>query len=326
MALVWLVVVLLVAVPSASAAPVQLLPASGAPGTHTTLVASELTPRSEIELRVGKGGVKRLRANSAGIVTARELIPSTARGQIPVSVTDARGDRALLRYDVRSRWAQAASFAGADWRGRVADVAADLRLGRLVVVADVRGLLPDARVAARFGGRRVARAIAGPRGHATLRAVLPQEAAGRQLVVKGRRLRLTSTLPTPPATAVVAADIACKAPYETYEDHCQHGEVAELAGSLDPDVIVIPGDIQYNDGTLSEFRRSFHPTWGQLESAAAAGTGEPRVQEAGSRGLLRLLRDAVRLAAAAVVRVQRRELALHLAELELRGGTRRLRP
>jgi hypothetical protein len=283
-ALVWLVLVLLVAVPPASAAPVQLLPASGTAGSHATLVASELPPQSEVELRVGNGSVKRLRANSAGVVTTRELIPRRARGRVPVSVKDARGDAALLHYDVRSRWAQAASFASADWRGRVADIAANLSRGRLVVAVDVRGLLPEERVSARFGGRRVARAIAGPRGRATLHAVLPQEATGRQLVVKGRRLRLASTLPTPPATAVVAADIACKAPYETYEDRCEHAEVAELADSLNPDVIVLPGDVTQGNGTLSEFRRSFDLSWGQLEIPLRPTPGNHEYRVPGAAG------------------------------------------
>lgn len=265
MALVWLVLVLLVAVPSASAAPVQLLPASGEPGVHATLVASELPPGSQVEVRVGRSGVRRLQADSAGVVTTRELIPAHARGRVPVALEDARGERALLHYDVRSRWAAVATFGSADWRGRAATVVTDLKLGRLVAVAKVTGLEPGARVAARYGGRRVARATAGRGGRATIRALLPQEATGREFVVTGRRLRLTSTLPTPPATAVVAGDIACQPPYETYEDHCQHAEVAELARSLEPDVIVIPGDVQYLDGKLSEFRRSFDPTWGQLE-------------------------------------------------------------
>jgi hypothetical protein len=283
-ALVWLVLILLVAVPSASAAPVQLLPASGTAGTHATVVASELPPRSEVELKIGNGDVKRLRASSAGVVTTRERIPPSARGRVPVSLKDARGDRALLHYDVRSRWAQAQSFASADWRGRVANIAANLERGRLVVAVDVRGLLPEERVSARFAGRRVARATAGPRGRATLHAALPQEATGRHLVVRGRRVRLTSTLPTPPATAVVAADIACKAPYETYEGHCEHAEVAELAQSLDPDVILIPGDIQYDDGTLSEFRRSFDLSWGQLEIPLRPTPGNHEYRTAGAAG------------------------------------------
>ena len=281
--LAWLLIVLLVAAPAASAAPVQLLPASGQPGVHTTVVASDLPPRSPVTVRVGHGDVKRVRASDAGVVTTRELISPRARGQVEVSLQDARGDRALLHYDVRSRWAPVATFASADWRGRVARVATDLDLGRLVTVVRVVGLAPGTRVAGRFGGERVAQATAGPRGRALLSARLPSDAAGRQFAVTGKRLRLTTTLPTPPATAVVAGDIACKAPYETYEDHCEHAEVAELVRSLNPDVVLIPGDVQYDGGKMSEFRSSFDLSWGQLEVPLRPVPGNHEYREAGAR-------------------------------------------
>ena len=283
MALAWLVLVLLVAAPPAWAAPVQLLPASGQPGVHATLVATELPPRSSVAVRVGHGDVRRLQANSAGVVTTRELIPPRARGSVEISLQDARGDRALLHYDVRSRWAPVATFASADWRGRVVRLETDLKLSRLVTVARVRGLEPGERVAARFAGERVARATAGPRGRATLRARLTSDAVGKTFAVRGRGLRLTSTLPTPPVTAVVAGDIACKPPYETYEDHCEHADVAALARSLNPDVVLIPGDVQYDGGKIGEFRRSFDLSWGKLEAPLRPTPGNHEYRVAGAR-------------------------------------------
>ncbi len=282
MALVWLVLVLFIAVPSASASPVQLLPASGQPGVHTTLVATKLPPRSRVAVRIGHGNVRHLQANGAGVLTTRQLIPSRARGKVEVSLQDVRGDRALLHYDVRSRWAQLATFASADWRGRVARVATDLELGRLVTVVHVKGLAPGARVAGRFSGARVAQATAGPRGRALLSARLSSDAAGKPFVVTGKGVRLTSTLPTPPATAVVAGDIACRPPYETYEDHCEHAEVAALIARLNPDVVLLPGDIQYDGGRMSEFLRSFDLSWGQLGMPlrATPGNHEYRVPAA----------------------------------------------
>ena len=284
MVLAWLVLVLFVAVPSASAAPVQLLPASGQPGVHATLVATDLPPRSSVAVRVGHGDVKRLQANNAGVLTTRQLIPPRARGNVEVSLQDARGDRALLYYDVASRWAPAATFASADWRGRVLRVATDFKLGRLLTVMRVSGLEPGARVAARYGGRRVARTAAGRRGRATLSTRLPPEATGRPLVVTGERVRLRSTLPTPPVTAVVAGDIACKPPYETYEDHCEHAEVADLIARLKPDVVLIPGDIQYDDGKMSEFRRSFDLSWGQLAMPLRPTPGNHEYRVPGAQG------------------------------------------
>jgi hypothetical protein len=249
---------------------------------HATLVATELPPRSSVAVRIGRGSVKHVRANGAGVLTTRELIPRRARGHVRIALEDALGDRALLRYDVRSRWAAVATFASADWRGRAVRVGTDLKLGRLVTIAKVEGLEPGTRVAARFAGERVARATAGRGGRATLRARLPSDAVGQPLVVKSGRLRLASTLPTPPATAVVVGDIACKAPYETYEDHCEHADVAALTSSLNPDVVLLPGDIQYDGGRMSEFRRSFDLSWGQLEIPLrpTPGNHDYRVPEA----------------------------------------------
>ena len=284
MVVLWLLLTLIVAAPPASAATVQLVPASGQPGVNATVVASQLPPRSPVSLRIGHGKVQTLRANAAGVLSTRQRIPRRARDRVRVSLQAAEGNRAVLHYDVRSRWSPVATFASADLRGRTASVATDLRLGALVAIAKVSGLEPGARVAARYGGRRVARSIAGRGGRATITARLPQDAPGKAFAVRGRGLRLRATLATPSATVVVAGDIACEAPYETYEDHCEHAEVAELARSLNPDVIVIPGDVQYLDGTLSEYRRSFDKSWGQLEIPLRPTPGNHEYRTEGAAG------------------------------------------
>ena len=275
MAPLWLLLVLLVAAPSASAAPVQLLPASGERGASATIVASQLPPRSEVELRVGQGEVQRLRANGAGVLTTRQRIPRQADEQVPIALDGVHGTHAVVHYEVRSRWSPVASFASADWRGRAARVVTDLSGGRLRTVVRVRGLVSGTHVTATYGGRRVGRATAGRDGRARVRALLPQEAVNGQLVVKGTGdLRLATTLPTPPATVVVAADIACEAPYETRVDRCRHAEVAALAQSRDPDVLVMPGDVQYGSGTTGDFRRSFGRSWGRLDTPLRPAPGD----------------------------------------------------
>jgi hypothetical protein len=262
--LVWLVLFLVAAAP-AGAAPIRLAPASGEAGVRTTLAASELPPDSTVELRVGRGRVKLLRTNSGGHLTTRQRIPRRERGRVRVAIQDARGSRVVLHYRVRSRWSAVASAASGDWQGRVLDVTGDLRLGKLAVVAQVRGLAPGAVVAAKYAGRRMGTDRAGEGGRATISALLPQTATGRALTVRGRGLRLATRLPTPPAVVALAGDIACEPPYETYEGHCEHAEVAALAASLEPDVIAIPGDVQYRSAQMSEFQQSFDLSWGQLE-------------------------------------------------------------
>ena len=71
----------------------------------------------------------------------------------------------------------------------------------------------------------------------------------------------------------VAGDIACP-PGETGvpptgrangPDNCQQAVTAALVESLKPNGVAIPGDIQYEQGSLTEFLASFDKTWGSLK-------------------------------------------------------------
>ncbi|MGH2837427.1 MAG: metallophosphoesterase family protein [Thermoleophilaceae bacterium] len=264
MALVWLVLFLVAAAP-ANAASVGLAPASGVGGTKPTLVATDLTPRSLVGVKVGRRAVELLRADGAGNLTTQPRMPRRRQGRVRIAVAEQRGGAAILHYRVRSPWSPLVRTATANLGGPVLNVDTDLRAGRLIAFANVSGLEPGTEVAAEFAGKRVGEDVAGRGGLAEIRAELEPTAAGYAIVIRGRGVRLAASLPTPPASVVFAGDIACKPPYETYEDHCQHGEVAELIAELGPDVVGIPGDIQYDGGRMSEFEGSFDPTWGQLE-------------------------------------------------------------
>ena len=262
----------------------RLAPASGEAGARATIAASELAPNSPVELRVGRGPVRTLQADSAGRLRTRLRIPGGDSRRVRVAVQNATGERAVLHYRVGSRWSAARAAAAADWRGRVARVEADLVGGRLETVVRVRGLERGTRVGARYGGRRVGVAEAGKRGRALMRVALPQDATGRALRVATPQGPLTVTLPTPPATLVAAADIACQPPYETGPDRCRHAETARLAERLRPDAVLLAGDIQYQEATLREFRGSFHPTWGQISSPLRPVPGNHEYRTPGAAG------------------------------------------
>ena len=259
----WLLLFLVAAAP-ANASSVGLAPASGIGGARPTLVATELAPRSLVGVKVGRAGVQWLRADGAGNVTTHPRIPRRRQGRVRIAVAEQGGGAAILHYRVRSPWSNRVWTASARFGGPVLNVDADLRAGKLIAFARVKGLEPGTEVAAEFAGTPVGEDAAGRGGLAEIRAQLEPTAAGYPIVVRGRGVRLAATLPTPPASVVFAGDIACKPPYETYEDHCQHGEVADLIEEIGPDVVGIPGDIQYDGGQMSEFERSFDPTWGQL--------------------------------------------------------------
>jgi hypothetical protein len=263
--LAWLLLLLLASTPApAGAATVRLTPAAGEAGARPNLLAADLPPGSPVELRVGRRAVRVLRTDAEGVLRTRVRIPGRARERVRVALQDARRQRVVLHYAVGSRWSGVGTSAAGDGDGRVLRLAADLTRGRLAAVARVRGLAPGARVAARYGGGRVGQAAAGEDGVLRLRLALPQGAVGGLLQLRGAGVGLAARLPTPPAVVVAAGDIACEPPYETTAERCRHAETAALTERLDPDAVAIPGDIQYRSGTMSEFRGSFHGTWGQI--------------------------------------------------------------
>lgn len=75
-------------------------------------------------------------------------------------------------------------------------------------------------------------------------------------------------------TLAAAGDIACTPaevgtpPNGTANgpDNCQQSQTANLIESLNPDAVAIPGDIQYQFGTLDEFNGAFGSTWGVFKS------------------------------------------------------------
>ncbi|MGH9267163.1 MAG: metallophosphoesterase family protein, partial [Acidimicrobiales bacterium] len=89
-------------------------------------------------------------------------------------------------------------------------------------------------------------------------------------------------------TVVVAAgDIACAPdarPRARGAQACQHGATAELARRLDPDAVLAVGDIQYEDGSLSNFRASFDKTWGQLLDKLRPTPGNHEYRTQGAAG------------------------------------------
>jgi len=88
----------------------------------------------------------------------------------------------------------------------------------------------------------------------------------------------------PTLTLAVAGDVACT-PGEVGvppdgkangPDNCVQGSTARQIEQLNPNAVLIPGDIQYQFGRLSEFMGSFDPTWGAFKAKIypAAGNHE----------------------------------------------------
>ena len=82
----------------------------------------------------------------------------------------------------------------------------------------------------------------------------------------------TSALPTttvdyPTVERLVAVgDIACSQSQResASSDECKEQLVADLTRSIDPDLILLLGDVQYNSGQLSDFESTFKPLWNEM--------------------------------------------------------------
>ena len=81
-----------------------------------------------------------------------------------------------------------------------------------------------------------------------------------------------------------AGDIACPPGERTLLSVCRQGAVARLIERLRPDVVAPLGDLQYNRGTLREFRGSYAPTWGRLRHRTRPAVGNHEYYTPGASG------------------------------------------
>ena len=144
----------------------------------------------------------------------------------------------------------------------------------------------------------------------------------------------------PPAHARVpviaaAGDIACDPRSHAFNGGLGRYQCGET-GHLQPDpawsyrAVFALGDLQYQNGRLWKFRRSYGPSWGRFKPKTLPVLGQPRVRDAERPWLLQLLQRtrsrvrAGRRAARGLVQPRSRPLARRRPQLELRQG--RVRP
>ena len=98
-----------------------------------------------------------------------------------------------------------------------------------------------------------------------------------------------------------AGDIACDPGLTRFatglgtRDACHMLQTSDLLMKMDLAAVLPLGDLQYEDGTLDKFQRSFDPTWGRLKAQMRPVVGNHEYRTAGADGLLRLLQRPRRL-------------------------------
>ena len=87
------------------------------------------------------------------------------------------------------------------------------------------------------------------------------------------------------ADPVIAAvgDMVCGAGVPTSAT-CKHAETAALIGAIGPTAVLLLGDLQYENATLTDFNTYFEPTWGVYKSITAPAAGNHEYQTAGAKG------------------------------------------
>ena len=84
-------------------------------------------------------------------------------------------------------------------------------------------------------------------------------------------------------TLVAAGDIACGPDSRKSPNGCHQLDTSRLIDALRPDAVTPLGDLQYPSGSLSDFRRSFAPTWGRWFARMRPAPGNHEY-EGGPRG------------------------------------------
>ena len=84
------------------------------------------------------------------------------------------------------------------------------------------------------------------------------------------------------ALVVAVGDIACPPSATTTKEKCKERRTARLTAAIDPDAVLVLGDLQYQSGSLSDFRDSYDKTWGELRPVTypVPGNHEYRTEDA----------------------------------------------
>jgi hypothetical protein len=92
---------------------------------------------------------------------------------------------------------------------------------------------------------------------------------------------------------VAVGDIACPPGDRVTSDKCRHARTARLAASFDPDRLLLLGDLQYDSGTLAEFRRSYASSWGEMRARSRPVPGNHEYHTPRAEGYFYYFRNQV---------------------------------
>ena len=104
--------------------------------------------------------------------------------------------------------------------------------------------------------------------------------AGSDRVDAGRLDRLGGAEVVGDPVLVAAGDVACDPRSPSFENgygtetRCRQRATAALVEGLEPDRVLVLGDVQNEDGRLWKYRRSYHPSWGRFKAISHPAPGK----------------------------------------------------
>ena len=82
--------------------------------------------------------------------------------------------------------------------------------------------------------------------------------------------------PVPPTVVIAAAgDISCAPDSRA---HCRQMDTATAVGWINPDVVLLLGDTQYESGELANYQRMYTPSWGRFKAITRPTPGNHEYQ------------------------------------------------
>src|SRR4051812_7041555 len=125
-----------------------------------------------------------------------------------------------------------------------------------------------------------------------------------------------------------AGDIACDPSDPNFHNGtgtstaCRQLSTSNVLVSGDFEAVLALGDLQYNSGSLDDFRQAYDPTWGRVKSITYPGGRQPRIRPIERIRVLPVLRKPRRNGRHRLVQLRSRELAHRRDQLGVRPDRR----
>jgi acid phosphatase type 7 len=250
-----------------------LVPASGAPGTQTTLTGAGFEPGARVAIRLGRKAVASRRASRGGSFSLRVTMRKGLQGRARV-ISTSRRKKVVNFFRVSYATSEPGSIEVALSNGtRLRTAPYQASVGSDVGLRGTR-FPARRRVRVRFGAVAVGGGRSSSRGRFSQRLLVPDLPTGaHRITVRTGSQRLSFPFTVTPDPLIAAAgDIACDPESPFFNrglgtpTECHMRQTSDLVLAARPSAVLALGDTQYEAGTPIDYQASYQPTWGRFKS------------------------------------------------------------